>query len=278
MKTLNSLSGGATSSYMAVNYPADYNVFALVCIDWESARPKDAKLVQMINDKLQKHSMNKSEFVATAEDVLTLKAVFELEQMIGREIAWVRGLSFDQMIAKRRAIPNQFKRFCTSILKIEPIRDFVLYTICEPVYMRQGIRKDEEDRQKRAWNQIYVDSIKVIDDNGNPKRKKIGWAVADYPMIEDRVFYGEITKFRQESGLVFPMNSNCSHCFWKSSDEIRQNAETNKAVIEWAKHIEAKTKRQWKSEISMNAIMEMGLQLELTFGGGPSCQSGFCND
>ena len=30
MKTVNSLSGGKTSSYMAVHYPADYNVFALV--------------------------------------------------------------------------------------------------------------------------------------------------------------------------------------------------------------------------------------------------------
>ena len=30
MKTVNSLSGGKTSSYIAVKYPADYNVFALV--------------------------------------------------------------------------------------------------------------------------------------------------------------------------------------------------------------------------------------------------------
>ena len=30
MKTMNSLSGGKTSSYVAVKYPADYNVFALV--------------------------------------------------------------------------------------------------------------------------------------------------------------------------------------------------------------------------------------------------------
>ena len=87
MKTLNSLSGGATSSYMAANFPADYDVFALVCIDYEPARPRDAKLVQMVNDKLQKHSFNKSEFIATAEDVKTLQVIFDLEQMIGREIA-----------------------------------------------------------------------------------------------------------------------------------------------------------------------------------------------
>ncbi len=30
MKTVNSLSGGKTSSFIAVKYPADYNVFSLV--------------------------------------------------------------------------------------------------------------------------------------------------------------------------------------------------------------------------------------------------------
>jgi diphthamide synthase (EF-2-diphthine--ammonia ligase) len=33
MKTVNSLSGGKTSSYLAVHYPADYNVFSLVRTD-----------------------------------------------------------------------------------------------------------------------------------------------------------------------------------------------------------------------------------------------------
>ena len=33
--TVNSLSGGKTSSYIAANYPADYNVFALVRMNGE---------------------------------------------------------------------------------------------------------------------------------------------------------------------------------------------------------------------------------------------------
>lgn len=278
MRTLNSLSGGATSSFMAVNYPAEFDVFALVCIDYEPARPKDAKLVQMVNDKLQKHSFNKSEFIATAEDVKTLQVIFDLEQMIGREIAWVRGVSFDEMIRKRKAIPNSFKRFCTSILKIEAIKDFVIHTVKEPVLMRQGIRMDEAERAKQGWKQIYVDSIEEIGANGKPKRKKIGWAVADYPMVRDRIFYPVVRQFKESCGLVFPSNSNCSHCFWKGAAELRQNLETNAAVIEWAAKMEDEMKRQWKSEISMRQVMNIGLQLEMTFGGGASCQSGFCTD
>lgn len=278
MKTLNSLSGGATSSYMAVKYPADYDVFALVCIDYEPARPKDTMLVQMVNDKLQKHSFNKSEFIATAEDVKTLKVVFDLEQMIGREIAWVRGVSFDELIRKRKAIPNAFKRFCTTELKIEAIKDFVIHTVREPVFMRQGIRMDEAERAKNGWKQIYIDSIEVVGKNGKLKRQKIGWAVSHYPMIDDRVFYPEILKFKRESGLYFPQNSNCSHCFWKSSAELRQNIETNQHVIEWARSMEILMNRQWKDDVSFRQILGMGLQAELSFGGGSSCQSGFCTD
>jgi len=33
MKTVNSLSGGKTSAYLAAHFPADLDVFALVCID-----------------------------------------------------------------------------------------------------------------------------------------------------------------------------------------------------------------------------------------------------
>jgi diphthamide synthase (EF-2-diphthine--ammonia ligase) len=78
MQTINSLSGGKTSSYMAVHYPADYNIFALVTIEDVNCQPKDKSLVQKISDKIGK------EFIATAEDDKTLKVIFDLEQKIGK--------------------------------------------------------------------------------------------------------------------------------------------------------------------------------------------------
>ena len=44
MKTVNSISGGKTSAYIAANYPADYNVFALVRTDDKSCMYPDAKV------------------------------------------------------------------------------------------------------------------------------------------------------------------------------------------------------------------------------------------
>lgn len=101
MQTVNSLSGGKTSSYIAVHYPADYEVFALCCIDSHNAGAKiDKKIKQMVNDKLQKHCSMYPEFVATSEDPKVLIAMFDLEQKIGLEIVWVRGVGWDILSKK----------------------------------------------------------------------------------------------------------------------------------------------------------------------------------
>jgi hypothetical protein len=61
MKTVNSISGGKTSSYLAVNYPADYNLFSLVSVEDRKLTPIDKKFVQIISDKIGK------EFIGTVE-------------------------------------------------------------------------------------------------------------------------------------------------------------------------------------------------------------------
>lgn len=66
--SVTSLSGGKTSSYMALHYPTDYNVFALVTIEAPSCSPKDKELVKWVSDKIGK------DFIATAEDDKTLGA------------------------------------------------------------------------------------------------------------------------------------------------------------------------------------------------------------
>jgi hypothetical protein len=86
MISINSLSGGKTSSYIAVHYPADYNIFSLVCIDDYRCAPKDKSIIKYVNDKLERHQLQYGEFIATAEDDMTLYAMRDLEQYIGMEI------------------------------------------------------------------------------------------------------------------------------------------------------------------------------------------------
>ena len=89
MKTVNSLSGGKTSSYIAAHYPADYDVFSLVRIEDDSCRIKDKKIVQEIEDRIQ------APFIATAEDDAIIYTMLDLEQYIGRPITWVTGPTFE---------------------------------------------------------------------------------------------------------------------------------------------------------------------------------------
>jgi hypothetical protein len=46
LTTVNSISGGKSSCYMALHYPADVNLFAVVCIDEPKCRPKDAAIYE----------------------------------------------------------------------------------------------------------------------------------------------------------------------------------------------------------------------------------------
>ena len=125
MKIINSLSGGKTSSYMAFHYPADYNIFSLVRIEDVNCKPKDKSLIKYVSDKIG------MEFIATAESDKTLYVMRDLEQLIGKDIIWVSGQTFEKVNGKR--LPNQQWRFCTTEMKMRPIFDWWFKNICEKV-------------------------------------------------------------------------------------------------------------------------------------------------
>jgi len=92
MIKVNSLSGGKTSSYIAANYLADYDVFALVRIEHEASKFPDKKIRQEVEDRIQ------APFIATAEDDMIIYTMLDLEQYIGRKITWVTGETFDEVL------------------------------------------------------------------------------------------------------------------------------------------------------------------------------------
>mgnify|MGYP003129323772 CR=1 FL=1 len=116
MKTINSISGGKTSAYLAANYPAEYNVFALVRTNDKKCIYPDAKVRQMVSDKIGK------EFIGTLEDDFIINTILDLEQFIGKKIDWVSGKTFEECIDyKGGYLPNKIARYCTTELKTMPI-------------------------------------------------------------------------------------------------------------------------------------------------------------
>ena len=145
MKTVNSLSGGKTSSYIAANYPADYNVFALVRIEDEKCKFPDKKIRQEVEDRIQ------APFIATAEDDMIIYTMLDLEQYIGQKIDWVTGKTFDNILTRsegKRYVPNVMQRFCTIEMKLEPITNWWWENIKEPIEERIGFRANEIPKTK----------------------------------------------------------------------------------------------------------------------------------
>jgi hypothetical protein len=294
MKTVNSLSGGKTSSYLAVHYPADIEIFALCCIDAHNAGASiDPKIKQMVNDKLQKFSPNYPEFVATSEDPQVLTTMFDLEQKLGREIIWVRGSGWEEMIKLKKAIPNMQKRFCTSILKIQPIFEYLFRYHELPVKMRMGFRFDEEHRQNHE-NQFFkysasqkfsphgysIDAVtgRFTDGKWRNKWENIKWRINEYPLIVDQITHYQISKYWENENLVFPADSNCLNCFWKQPQQLRKNFDTNLPIMVWASIMENIHGYTFKDDYSLEQISRLPKQLDFVFGTGSGCNAGFCHD
>ncbi|WP_407427653.1 hypothetical protein [Arcticibacter sp.] len=280
MKTVNSLSGGPTSSYIAVHYPADIEVFALCCIDNHNAgKGIDKTLMQMANDKLQKYSSHWPEFVATSEDPIILKTMFDLEQMLGREIIWLRGMGWEDMIRYQQAIPNIAKRFCTTILKMWPIF-YYLYMYHElPVQMRIGYRYDEKERAETSNNVMrFTTECRYAKVKKFHKWQEMVWRVGQFPLIDDKILHPHIRKYWSDKDIEFPKDSNCQNCFWKAEQQLRKNYDTNPHIMKWAAVMEALYDRTFKEKYSLLEIKNLGLQLDFLFGTGAGCQAGFCTD
>lgn len=282
MKTVNSLSGGKTSSYLAVHYPGDYELFALVCVDDHNAGRKiPAWLKREVNERLQKYCPHWPEFRATTEDTSTITAILDLEQMIGREIVVLRGMGWEEMMQKRSAVPNRQRRFCTTVMKMQPIFEFCYKYTGLPVDMRIGYRYDEIERSFRFSTKMQHATHCEYRPNSSRwihRWQEIEWRVGSFPLIEDKVLHFHVQQFWKDKGIVFPADSNCQNCFWKHEQQLRKNYETNPDIMKWAAVQEEIIGHTFRDRHSLLQIKNIGLQQEFIFGIGSGCQAGFCTD
>lgn len=305
MITVNSLSGGRTSSFMAMHYPADVQVFACVCIDDYDARPKDPTVLQYCLDKLD------GNFIASAESEKTLKVMMQLEQKLGQEIVWVRGKSFDEIIDGAGCLPTWARRFCTTELKILPIFEYI--------YFRHGIVKERigyrYDESHRAYSNEREETVfelldlfgtvqeakefiqkkyrktkaiikdypfaQTVSESKNMKRRDITWADKEYPMIDDRITHVTVLRYwNQHLDFDFPPESNCAGCHHKSPGAIHRQWTEEPQLLEWFAKQEEKGKfNTWHDDrISYREKKEMAFTEILELVGGGSCETGYCTD
>lgn len=299
MKTVNSLSGGKTSSYIAVHFPADYEVFSTVCIDDIECKPKDKKLFDYVNTKLEKFIPKFGEFIATAEDDATLKAMMDLEQYLGKEIIWVRGKSFDDVIdtGTQTRLPSWARRYCTEQMKLQPIFDWWFNEIGEKCNMRIGFRFDEYDRMERFFNNSDPSNFKIpVACSTRGKRlqrhENFNWRFCSFPLVKNGITKKEVNDYWIENGFIggnlfeqlrqieFPIISNCVGCFHKKVDTLCIMAGLHPEKMNWFAKQEEKEMGTWlDSRIKYETLISQNNWIpEMLRETGASCDSGGCHD
>lgn len=285
MKTMNSLSGGKTSSYIAAHYPADFDVFSLVRIEDQNCRFKDEKIRKEIEDRIQ------APFIATAEDDIIVYTMLDLEQFIGRQITWVTGRTFDDVIARKNGkiqLPNAMRRFCTVEMKIEPIFNFWKENIKEVIETRIGFRANETRRAVNMLQRTEEDGgvmkFKTIvgkHPSGKNKWKSIPYQIPTFPLIDDNIYKDKIEVYWQDKPVHFAWMNNCVGCFHKTPLLIKKMWEKHPNKLEWfnekeKKAMESYKNNQWIHKITYDRIKNWNSQYELFDDDFNECDSGYC--
>tara|TARA_R110002110_G_scaffold410102_1_gene633039 strand:+ start:47 stop:886 length:840 start_codon:yes stop_codon:yes gene_type:complete len=277
MRTVNSLSGGKTSSYIAAHYPADYDVFSLVRINDSKCKFPDEKIRLEVEDRLQKP------FIGTAEDDTIIYTMLDLEQFIGRKIHWVSGPEFENVIDKKgQYLPNKVARYCTTELKTMPIVHWMYDVIKEPVAMRFGYRANETSRAKsmmaklddEGFTTVKATFTKLAD--GRNSWQTVKYCKPEFPLIDGNIYKDEIEKFWQDKPVRFAYMNNCVGCFWRSPLLLRHLYNKQPTKIQWFADTEKKAKGNWRSDCKYSDVIKWNAQTELFDDDFNECDSGHC--
>jgi len=284
MKTVNSLSGGKTSSYIAANYPADYNLFALVTTSDKKCMFPDKKLRQEVSDKIGR------EFIGTLEEDVIIHTMLDLEQFIGREIVWVAGKPFDEIIERKNGtainLPTARKRYCTSEMKITPMFNWWRENIGEVVEMRIGFRANEMRRAKTMIEKS-IDGVRTEraiigqSKNGRNKWAEIGWQKPVFPLIDAGIFKDNVEEFWKDKPVRFAYMNNCIGCFHRNEVLLKLMSDKHPNKFDWfiekeKKALESYRGNVWKVGCTYKKIKESFKQIELFETDFNECDSGYC--
>ena len=279
MKRVNSLSGGKTSSYIAANYPADYNVFSLVRVDDPNCKFKDEKVRQLVEDKLQ------APFIGTVEDDTIIYTMLDLEQYIGRPINWVTGLTFDEVVKTKGGwLPNKLHRYCTTNMKLIPIFNWWYKEIGKPVEMRIGFRANEQRRAKKMIERKNDNGLLEIKatvskrKDGRNKWELFEWQAPAFPLIVDNIYKDNVEEYWKDKPVRFAWMNNCVGCFHRNEILLKKMWEKHPNKMQWFSDQEKGRggKGTWRTGITYQKIKDYKLQVELFEDDFNECDSGYC--
>jgi len=212
MTTFVQLSGGRTSAYMAYllkNEPDTFFMFQ------NTGREKN-ETYNFLNQMDKEWNLNLIWLEYSCPN-LSKKATFKVVnyETINRE-----GLPFSQLIDKRKAIPNRFKRFCTIELKIKTARRYIRSLGYKKWHYAVGYRADEPKRQTRS--DTMQTTITPLRD--------LNITILDVAEFWNKNSF-DLDLPLMPNGKTF--GGNCEGCFWHSEYQNAMLCKSNPESVKW---------------------------------------------
>lgn len=166
-------------------------------------------------------------------------------RVVNRDTASVDGRPFSDLIDKRKYLPNRVARFCTSDLKVNPMKWYLKSVGVNSWTCALGIRHDEPNRYRRlkASTTDYI-----------------------FPLYDFKVTKADVYEFwkGQEFDLAIPSeHSNCDFCFMKGLAKKVNQARSMSERLDWWIEQENKVGATFVSEYTSAQIKYMASQSEL---------------
>jgi hypothetical protein len=279
MKTVNSISGGETSAYLAKHYISDYNVFALVTTNDLKCLYPDKKIRQIVSDKIGK------EFIGTLEDDVIINTILDLEQFLGKKIDWVAGETFEKVISNNGLLPSPLRRYCTTEMKMKPIFEWWQKNINEVAEFRLGFRANEINRMSNVLEKTNKNGnleFKVIVEKRKIQNKwaKVEWQKPVFPLIYEGIYKDNIKEFWKDKPVKFAYMNNCVGCFHKNPPLLNLMSKKHPKKINWFIEQEGKRKFDWDKfrvdGLTYKKIINYNFTLDMFDDDFNECDSGFC--
>jgi hypothetical protein len=264
---------------MAVHYPADFNLFALVRTDDNKCLFPDAAVRKIVSDRIG------AEFIGTLEQDDIIYTMLDLEQYIGKEIVWISPKTFEQVIKEHstksnKYLPNVMQRFCTVDMKVNPIKNWLYENTELPIVMRMGFRANETSRAVRMISRQREDGIEydrfVVGSMGSRNKwGELPYRVVQFPLIENHIFKDQIEKYWQDKPVRFAYMNNCVGCFHRNEILLKHMSDKEPSKFDWFVRQET-DKAKFKKGTSYSSIREHKLQIDLFDSDFNDCDSGYC--
>lgn len=188
----------------------------------------------------------------------TLKFVHDFETNFGLKIHWLEycpenhfkevdyssaarnGEPYAALIEKRKFCPNPVARFCTTELKIRPIKKFMQWLGFSEWDNAVGIRFDEPERYARLAKSCARECWESI-----------------APLYHLRVRKQQVLQYWKDQAFDLELPEylgNCDMCFLKSRHKLKRIISEEPDRVEWWKDQEEKTGTTFRSGVSYAGI------------------------